>query len=96
MKGIDGKQEKVVVVDAQTQRLLSWCTLERAADDVLPAPLLKKFCSAKLMMPYLTAMSLASSGTSLADSVNTGQGILELNDSVWTRDHNWHRGDYGM
>ena len=96
MKDIDGMQGQIAVVDAQTQRLLSWCTLERAADDVSPAPLLKKFCSAELMMPFLAAMSLARSGTSMADSVDTGQGILELNDSVRIRDHNWRRGGYGM
>lgn len=45
-------------------------------------------------MPFVAADCLAQSKISLEDSVDTGQGILVLNDSVQIRDYNWRKGGY--
>lgn len=96
MSDIDGVQGQVAVIDAKTGDVLTWGALEDVEGDIVYAPLLKRFCSSEIFMPFVAADCLAQSKTSLADSVDTGQGILVLNDTLRIRDHNWRRGGYGM
>lgn len=96
MADIDGIQGQVSVIDAKTGDVLTWGALENVEGDIVYAPLLKRLCSSETYMPFVAADCLAQSNTSLEDSVDTGQGILVLNDSVRIRDHNWRRGGYGM
>lgn len=70
--------------------------LENVEGDIVYAPLLKRLYSSETYMPFVAADCLAQSKTSLEDSVDTGQGILVLNDSVRISDHNWRRGGYGI
>ena len=96
MAAIDGVQGQVAVIDAKTGDVLTWGALENVEGDIVYAPLLKRLCSSETYMPFVAADCLAQSNTSLEDSVDTGQGILVLNDSVRISDHNWRRGGYGM
>lgn len=96
MAAIDGIKGQVAVIDAKTADVLAWGTLENVEGDIVYAPLLKRLCSSETYMPFVAADCLAQSKTSLEDSVDTGQGILVLNDSVRISDHNWRRGGYGM
>ena len=96
MTAIDGIQGQVAVIDARTSDVLAWGALEQVEGDIVYAPLLKRLCSSETYMPFVAADCLAQSNTSLEDSIDTGQGILVLNDSVRIRDHNWRRGGYGM
>lgn len=96
MAAIDGIQGQVSVIDVRTGDVLTWGALENVEGDIVYAPLLKRFCSSETYMPFVAADCLAQSKTSLEDSVDTGQGIFVLNDSVRIRDHNWRRGGYGM
>ena len=92
MAAIDGIQGQVSVIDVRTGDVLTWGALENVEGDIVYAPLLKRFCSSETYMPFVAADCLAQSKTSLEDSVDTGQGIFVLNDSVRIRDHNWRRG----
>lgn len=96
MMDIDGIRGQVAVIDARTAEVLAWGALENVEGDIVYAPLLKRFCSSEILMPFVAADCLAQSNTSLKDSVDTGYGILELNDSVRIKDHNWRKGGYGM
>lgn len=96
MAAIDGIKGQVAVIDAKTADVLAWGTLENVEGDIVYAPLLKRLCSSETYMQFVAADCLAQSKTSLEDSVDTGQGILVLNDSVRISDHNWRRGGYGM
>lgn len=96
MTAIDGIQGQVAVIDARTSDVLTWGALENVEGDIVYAPLLKRLCSSETYMPFVAADCLAQSKTSLEDSVDTGHGILVLNESVQIRDHNWRRGGYGM
>lgn len=91
MKAIDGIQGQVAVIDARTSDVLTWGALENVEGDIVYAPLLKRLCSSETYMPFVAADCLAQSKTSLEDSVDTGHGILVLNESVQIRDHNWRR-----
>ena len=96
MAAIDGIKGQVAVIDARTSDVLAWGALENVEGDIVYAPLLKRLCSSETYMPFVAADCLAQSKTSLEDSVDTGQGVFVLNDSVRIRDHNWRRGGYGM
>lgn len=96
MTDIDGIQGQVAVIDARTADVLAWGALQNVEGDIVYAPLLKRYCSLETYMPFVAADCLAQSKISLEDSVDTGQGILVLNDSLRIRDHNWRRGGYGM
>lgn len=96
MADIDGIQGQVAVIDARTSNVLAWGALENIEGDIVYAPLLKRLCSSETYMPFVAADCLAQSKTSLKDSVDTGQGIFVLKDSVRIRDHNWRRGGYGI
>ena len=96
MADIDGIQGQVAVIDARTSDVLTWGALENVEGAIVYAPLLKRLYSSETYMPFVAADCLAQSKTSLEDSVDTGQGILVLNDSVRISDHNWRRGGYGI
>lgn len=96
MMDINGIQGQIAVVDAQTSQLLSWEALKNVDNELVNAPLLKKICSSETFLPFVAAGCLAWSNTSMEDSIDIGNGILEVNDSLIIRDHNWRKGGYGM
>ena len=96
MSAIDGIQGQVAVIDARTSDVLAWGALENVEGDIVHASLLKRLCYSENFMPFVAADCLARSKTSLEDSVDTGQGVLVLNDSLRIRDYNWHSGGHGM
>ena len=55
----------------------------------------KQVCFTDVFVPFIAAKCLEKSNTSLGKIVDTGCGILEINDSLKIRDHNWRRGGYG-
>ena len=58
-------------------------------------PFKKQVCSTDIFVPFIAAKCLEESNTPLGKMVDTGCGILEVNDSLKIRDHNWRRGGYG-
>lgn len=91
----DGVNGQLPVIDTQAGQLVAWAALEDAGGNHTKASLHKNFCNSEVYMPFVAAECLALSNTSLEDSVDTGIGILNVNDSLTIRDHNWRRGGYG-
>ena len=98
----DGIYGQIAVVDATTSEVLAWASLEKQLDgdcgwcgDMVYVPFKKQVCSSDVFVPFIAAKCLEKSNTSLGKIVDTGCGILEINDSLKIHDHNWRRGGYG-
>ncbi len=98
----DGIYGQIAVIDAATSEVLAWASLEKQLDDncegcgdIIYVPFKKNVCSTDIFIPFIAAECLEKSNTSLEKMVDTGCGILEVNDSLKIRDHNWRRGGYG-
>ena len=98
----DGMYGQIAVIDATTSEVLAWASLEKQLDDdcgwcgdMVYVPFKKQVCSTDIFVPFIAAKCLEKSNTSLGKMVDTECGILEVNDSLKIRDHNWRRGGYG-
>ena len=98
----DGIYGQIAVIDATTSEVLAWASLEKLLDgdcegcgDVIYAPFKNNVCSTDKFIPFIAAKCLEESNTPLDKMVDTGCGILEVNDSLQIRDHNWRKGGYG-
>lgn len=98
----DGIYGQIAVIDATTSDVLAWASLEKQLDgdcgwcgDMVYVPFKKPVCFTDVFVPFIAAKCLEKSNTSLGKIVDTGCGILEINDSLKIRDHNWRRGGYG-
>ena len=98
----DGIYGQIAVIDATTSKVLAWASLEKQLDgdcvwygDMVYVPFKKQVCSKDIFVPFIAAKCLEVSNTPLGKMVDTGCGILEVNDSLKIRDHNWRRGGYG-
>lgn len=98
----EGIYGQIAVIDAATSEVLAWASLEKQLDgdcegrgDMVYVPFKKKVCSTDIFVPFIAARCLEDSNTPLVKDVDTGCGILEINDSLKIRDHNWQRGGYG-
>lgn len=98
----DGIYGQLAVVDAETSEVLAWASLEKRLDgtcewcgDMVYVPFRKNVCSTDIFVPFIAAKCLEESNAPLGKMVDTGCGILEVNDSLQIRDHNWRRGGYG-
>lgn len=95
MVEMGGFQGQIAVIDAATSHLLSWNALKNEGEKMEQTPLLKRMCSSEIFLPFLAVKCLLLSNTSLEDSVDTGNGVLAVNDSLIIRDYNWQTGGYG-
>ena len=98
----DGIYGQIAVIDATTSEVLVWASLEKLLDgdcegcgDMIYAPFKNNVCSTDIFIPFIAAKCLEESNTPLDKMVDTGCGILEVNDSLQIRDHNWRKGGYG-
>ena len=98
----DGIYGQIAVIDAATSEVLAWASLEKQLDDecegcgdMVYVPFKNKICTTDIFVPFMAAKCLEVSNTPLDKMVDTGCGILEVNDSLQIRDHNWRRGGYG-
>ena len=98
----DGIYGQIAVIDATTSEVLAWASLEKLLDgdcegcgDMIYAPFKNNICSTDIFIPFIAAKCLEESNTPLDKMVDTGCGILEVNDSLQIRDHNWRKGGYG-
>lgn len=98
----DGIYGQIAVIDATTSKVLAWASLEKQLDgdcvwygDMVYVPFKKQVCSTDIFVPFIAANCLEKSNTPLGKMVDTECGILEVNDSLKIRDHNWRRGGYG-
>ena len=98
----DGIYGQIAVIDATTSEVLAWASLEKLLDgdcegcgDMIYAPFKNNVCSTDIFIPFIAAKCLEESNTPLDKMVDTGCGILEVNDSLQIRDHNWRKGGYG-
>lgn len=93
---LDCQAVQIAVVDANTSELMAWTEGVKSSDAVriLSTPT-KQFCNEEGLLPFYAARALAVSGISLEDSVDTGYGVLELDDGHIIRDYNWRSGGYG-
>ena len=76
-------------MEKQLEGDCGWC------GDMVYIPFKKQVCSKDIFVPFIAAKCLEVSNTPLGKMVDTGCGILEVNDSLKIRDHNWRRGGYG-
>ena len=97
----DGMYGQIAVIDATTSEVLAWASLEKQLDDdcgwcvdMVYVQFKKQVCSTDIFVPFIAAKCLEVSNTPLGKMVDTGCGILEVNDSLKIRDHNWRRGGY--
>lgn len=98
----DGIYGQIAVVDATTSEVLAWASLEKQLDDecegcgdMVYVPFKKQICTTDIFVPFMAAKCLEVSNTPLDKMVDTGCGILEVNECLQIRDHNWRRGGYG-
>ena len=98
----EGVYGQIAVLDAPTSEVLAWASLEKQLEgdcgwcgDMVYVPFKKQVCSKDIFVPFIAAKCLEVSNTPLGKMVDTGCGILEVNDSLKIRDHNWRRGGYG-
>ena len=98
----DGIYGQIAVIDATTSEVLARASLEKLLDgdcegcgDMIYAPFKNNVCSTDIFIPFIAAKCLEESNTPLDKMVDTGCGILEVNDSLQIRDHNWRKGGYG-
>lgn len=98
----DGIYGQIAVIDATTSEVLAWASLEKQLDDecdwcgdMVYVPFKNKICTTDIIVPFMAAKCLEVSNTPLDKMVDIGCGILEVNDSLQIRDHNWRRGGYG-
>ena len=76
-------------MEKQLEGDCGWC------GDMVYVPFKKQVCSTDIFVPFIAAKCLEESNTPLGKMVDTGCGILEVNDRLQIRDHNWRRGGYG-
>lgn len=96
MKKLNGVYGQIAVIDAETGHLKAWVAMERKDNELTDAKLLKKSCTPYLNRPIVAATMLAKAGISLEDSVDTGIGIYQADDSLTICDANWRCGGYGV
>lgn len=98
----NGQYGQIAVIDATTSEVLAWASLEKQFDgecewcgDLVYVPFEQNVCTTDIFVPFIAAKCLEDSNTPLDKMVDTGCGILEVNDSLQIHDHNWRRGGYG-
>ena len=98
-----GLYGQIAVIDATTSKVLAWASLEKQLDgdcvwygDMVYVPFKKQVCSTDIFVPFIAANCLEKSNTPLGKMVDTGSGIIEINDSIKINEHNRRRGGYGM
>lgn len=98
----NGQYGQIAVIDATTSEVLAWASLEKQFDgecewcgDLVYVPFELNVCTTDIFVPFIAAKCLEDSNTPLDKMVDTGCGILEVNDSLQIRDHNWRRRGYG-
>lgn len=98
----NGQYGQIAVIDATTSEVLAWASLEKQFDgecewcgDLVYVPFEQNVCTTDIFVQFIAAKCLEDSNTPLDKMVDTGCGILEVNDSLQIRDHNWRRGGYG-
>lgn len=96
MDSLGSNYGQVAVVDARTGHLKAWVALEKSHNTISDSKLQKKAFNSYSLLYTIVPTLLADSGGSLADSVDTDCGILDIGDGYEVKDHNWRRGGYGM
>lgn len=93
---IDGLQGQAIVMEVETGEILAMVGLERNYE--------KKYQPCKnfayqqelgaLMMPVSLLAMLETGKVKLDDVVDAGNGLYEVKNDMWIKDHNWRRGGY--
>ena len=95
---IDGLQGQVIVMEVQTGRILAMAGLERRFDGKFQ-PCENFAYQQEMGSTAKTASILAALETGevrLTDTVDVGNGVWNVGDDVYMKDHNWLRGGYGL
>lgn len=98
MVQIGATQGQTIVMDVQTGEILAMVGLEKNFE--------KKYQPCKnfayqqeigsIMMTASLLAALETEKVRLSDEVDSEEGIHVFNDDIIIRDHNWHRGGYGL
>ena len=98
MVQIGATQGQTIVMDVQTGEILAMVGLEKNFE--------KKYQPCKnfayqqeigsMMMTASLLAALETGKVKLSDDVDSEEGIHVFNDDIIIRDHNWHRGGYGL
>lgn len=85
----NGQYGQIAVIDATTSEVLAWASLEKQFDgecewcgDLVYVPFEQNVCTTDIFVPFIAAKCLEDSNTPLDKMVDTGCGILEVNDSL--------------
>ena len=98
LKLIDGLQGQVIVMDVKTGQILAMAGSERTFDGQFQP--CNNFAyqqepGSTMMIAAVMAM-LETGKTKLSDEFDTQEGVWRISGDITMRDHNWHRGGYGM
>ena len=95
---IDGLQGQAIVMDVKTGEVLAMVGRERTFDGRFQP--CNNFAyqqeqGSTMMIPAVMAM-LETGKAKLTDEFDTEEGIWNIGGDITMRDHNWHRGGYGL
>lgn len=98
MEEIGATQGQTIVMDVQTGEIVAMVGLEINFEKKYQP--CKNFAYQQDMGSVMKTVSLLAAletgKVKLSDEVNVGIGIHALNNDIVMRDHNWHRGGYGV
>lgn len=95
MTELDATQGQIIVMETKTGWVRAMVTLERKDSALTEC---KEFPAQEsgLIKPAVLLAAMETGKVSLYDSVDTGDGVLAINDSITIKDHNWYRDGYGV
>lgn len=77
---------QIAVIDVVTGLLRSWVAIGKNNGSYRDSLLLKKSCTPQIIMPLMATMFLQQEGLNLDDSVDAGNGVLDVGNGVVIRD----------
>lgn len=97
LEEIDGLQGQVIVMEVETGEILAMAGRERRYDGKFQP--CENFCYQQepgSTMKTVSLLALLETGEiKLDDVVDTNNGVWDVGDDHYLKDHNWHRGGYG-
>lgn len=77
---------QIAIIDVATGLLRSWVAIGKNNGSYRDSLLLKKSCTPQIIMPLMATMFLQQEGLNLDDSIDTGNGVLDVGNGVVIRD----------
>lgn len=88
---------EAILTRIDNAQVLAWPSYQRWGQNIRPQSRQRKAATGALMLLPTASMAMTKTQTAPTDSVNVGNGVLEVgNPPVKLRDHNWRTGGSGM